>query len=76
MDCGCIDNNIDTRDNVGCFLSVKDGCTFGSKGAGKIGFFGIGSGNLKSFLKQYFRESTHTDTADSDKVYMDRLIKV
>ena len=76
MDGSCIDNDIDAGNNIGSFLSVEYGGTFGSKRTCEVGFLGIGSGDRKSFLEQDFCESAHADAADSDEMNVDRLIEI
>ena len=75
MDCGCVDNQINAGNDIFSTLSIKNLCTFGCEHAGKIGFFCIGPGNRKAFFQKNFSESAHADSANSDKVNMNGVIK-
>ena len=76
MDRCCIYHNLYIILDVGGTLSVKDTCSLLGKGIGKRAFFGIRAGNNEIFLKQDLSQSTHTDTANPDKVDMKRFVEV
>ena len=76
MYCCCINNNLKVISDVGSTLAIENMCTFGFQHFGQRAFFGIRSGNSESFFQKNLGKSTHTDTANTDKMDIKRFMKV
>ena len=74
---GCgINDYIYTFSNVGCTLSVVDSCSFFLKCLCKRAWFGIWSWDNEILSQKNFCQTAHTDSADADKMYMQRFMKI
>ena len=70
---GCgVDHHINARSDIFGGLSIKDGCSFFFQMTGQCGSLTVRAGYGKSLLQQNFSQTAHTDTADTDKMYMYR----
>ena len=74
---GCrIDHKTGAFFNIGCALSVEDPGSFVRKSPGQRRFLTVRAGNGKSFFHKDLGESAHADPADSDKVDVNRILKL
>ena len=75
-------NGRSVNHQVHIFLNIRSSLpninsgAFGFQVFCQIGFFGIRTGNWEIFTQKYFRQSAHTDTADTDKVNMNGFMKI
>ena len=72
----CVYNSVDIVGNVLRPLPVDDLCAVDGELVGELGFMGIGAAYCESSLQQDLSQSTHADSADSDKVNMFWFIKI
>ena len=72
----CIDNHLNRIGNIGGALTIVNFRTFAFQKTGQRAFFGIRTGNCKTFFKKNFSQSTHTDAADTNEMDGERFMKV
>ena len=76
MNGGCVDDHINTGNDIFGPLPIENAGTLGGKHAGQIGFLRVRTGDGKTLLQEDFCKAAHTDTADSDKVNVNRLAEI
>ena len=76
MNSCCVYNSVDIVGNVLRPLPVDDLCAVDGELVGELGLMGIRAAYCESSLQQDLSQSTHADSADSDKVNMFWFIKI
>ena len=69
-------DTVNAGSDIPGFLPVVDMCSFGFELLRKRRFFGIRARNREAFLQQDLGEPAHADPANSDKMNMDRFLKI
>ena len=75
-DCSGVDDEVNVLRDIGSFLSVKYGDSHLLQMPGEPGFPGIGAGDGKVLIFEYFSKTAHADAADTDKMDMYRVLKI
>ena len=67
---------VDIISNIRGTLSIKYSNPLSFQSLGKGAFGTVGAGDTKTGIRKDLCETTHTDTANTDKMYMNRFFKI
>ena len=76
MDRSGVNHQINAVNDVGCARSVEDLCTFFGQVICQCAFLGIRTGYGESLFQKNLGKTAHADTADTNKMYVNRFCKI